>query len=175
MGNTQGGDSSWEGPWYRPVWSKRTLKIFVACIFVILTLSVQNWLEKFCYYLRDRSDAIVVATFVDWLKNLVPVFQPMRTKTNLTSYTRFFPRFELQVFGRNSDWLILLFACVVIGRSNDFGIDFSTVMLSQTTLQFNISFQTAMENSSLWCLSTNPSFIFSSPFGLSFSCGMTKA
>ena len=82
MGNTQGGDSSWEGAWYRPVWGKRALKIFVACIFVILTLSVQNWLEKFCYYLRDRSDAIVVATFVDWLKNLLPVFQPMRTKRN---------------------------------------------------------------------------------------------
>ena len=98
MGNTQVGDSSWEGAWYRPVWGKRTLKIFVAFIFVILTLSVQNWVEKFCYYLRDKADAIVVATFVDWLKNLVPVFQPMRTKTNRTSYTRFFPRFE-QVAG----------------------------------------------------------------------------
>lgn len=42
MGNTQVGDSSWEGAWYRPVWGKRALKIFVACIFVILTLSVQN-------------------------------------------------------------------------------------------------------------------------------------
>ena len=63
----------------------------------------------------------------------------------------------------------------MIGRGKDFGIGLSTVMLSQTTFQFKISFQTAMENSSLWCLDTDPSFTFSSPFGLSFSSGMTKA
>ena len=74
MGNTQVGDSSWEGAWYRPVWGERALKIFVACIFVILTLSVQSWVETFSYYLRDRSNAIAIASFVDWLENLLPVF-----------------------------------------------------------------------------------------------------
>ena len=35
---------------------------------------------------------------------------------------------KLQVIARNSDWFIALFAPVVIGRSNNFGIAFSTVI-----------------------------------------------
>ena len=39
--------------------------------------------------------AIAIATHSDWLKRLMPVFQPMRSKTNRTTYTWFSPRFEL--------------------------------------------------------------------------------
>ena len=31
---------------------------------------------------------------------------------------------KLQVISRNSDWFIALFAAIVIGRSNNFGVDF---------------------------------------------------
>ena len=38
--------------------------------------------------------AIAIGAPSDWLKNVVPVFQLMRSKTNCTLYARFFPRFE---------------------------------------------------------------------------------
>ena len=38
------------------------------------------------------------------------------------------PLSKLQVIGRNSDWCISLFALVLIGRSDYFGIGFSTVI-----------------------------------------------
>ena len=75
--------------------------------------------------------AIAIATLIDWLKRLAPVFQPMRskTKTNRTR-TRDFSRAlsELQIIARNCDWFIVLFAPVVIGRNNCFGFGFSTVV-----------------------------------------------
>ena len=40
----------------------------------------------------------------------------------------FKPFSYLQLIARNCDWLIALFAPVVIGRSNCFGFDFSTVI-----------------------------------------------
>ena len=54
---------------------------------------VLKWLSKVNY-------SIVIATLSDWLKNLVPEFQPMKskTKTNRTLYAQFFPRFK-QVTG----------------------------------------------------------------------------
>ena len=75
--------------------------------------------------------AIAIATLSDWLKNLAPIFQPMRTsktKTNHTLCARFFPRFE-QVTGnsRHFDWFIAPFAPIVIGRSNYSANGFSTV------------------------------------------------
>ena len=47
-----------------------------------------DWLERLATEIATRSD---------WLERLAPVFQPTRskTKTNLTLYARFFPRFEL--------------------------------------------------------------------------------
>ena len=44
----------------------------------------------------ESNFMIAIATLSDWLKRLVPVFQPMRseTKTNRTIYESFFPRFE---------------------------------------------------------------------------------
>jgi len=67
----------------------------------------------------ESNNAIAIGALSDWLKNLTPVFQPIRSKTKTirTLYARFFPRLELQVIVRNSDWLIALFAAV-IGRSN---------------------------------------------------------
>ena len=35
---------------------------------------------------------------------------------------------KLQVIARNSDWFIALFAPVVIGRSNNFGFGFTTII-----------------------------------------------
>ena len=76
------------------------------------------------------NKAIVVATLSDWLKNLAPVLQPMRSKTNRTLHTRDFSRAlsKLHVTAMNSDWFIALFAPVVIGLSNYFGIGFSAVI-----------------------------------------------
>ena len=52
-----------------------------------------------------------IASLSDWLKNLSPVFQPVRrkTKNNHILYSRFFPRFE-QVINNylESDWYIVL-------------------------------------------------------------------
>ena len=37
---------------------------------------------------NDCNYALVIATLSDWLNNLVPVFQPMRSKTILVQYCR---------------------------------------------------------------------------------------
>ena len=74
---------------------------------------------------------IAISTLGDWVKNLAPVFQPMcrKIKTNRTLYPWFSRALrKLQVIARNSDWSIALFASVVIGRSNYFGIGFATVI-----------------------------------------------
>ena len=44
----------------------------------------------------ESNYAIAISTLGDWLKNLAPVYQPMRrkTKTNRDLHARFFPRFE---------------------------------------------------------------------------------
>ena len=64
----------------------------------------------------------------DWLKNLPPVSQSMRSKSN-TNHTVFFRALnKLQVIARNSDWFIATFVPVVIGRNNNFGIVFWTVV-----------------------------------------------
>jgi len=59
--------------------------------------------------------AIAIATLSDWLKNLAPVFQPMRskTKTNRCLYGRFFPRFE-QVSGNGKVILIGSSRCLLL-------------------------------------------------------------
>ena len=66
----------------------------------------------------------------DWLNNLAPVFQPMRSKSNAVApCSHDFSRAlsKLQVFAWNYDWLIVLFA-LFIHRSNYFGSDFSTII-----------------------------------------------
>ena len=99
----------------------------------------------------ESNYAIAIAKLSDWLINLAlpSVFQPIRgkTKSNGNLCARFFPLLEqkLQVIARNSDWFIALFAPVVIGRSNYFGIGFSIVIgkplyeASKTILSFSAS------------------------------------
>ena len=82
----------------------------------------------------ERNDAIAIVTLCDWLENLTPVFQPMRSKTKTYRLVHLvaaiFPRFELQVTATNSNWFITLLVPVLIGRSNyvSFDIGFSTVI-----------------------------------------------
>ena len=44
----------------------------------------------------ESNSAIAIAPLSDWLKDLATIFRPMRrkTKTNRTSYARFFLRSE---------------------------------------------------------------------------------
>ena len=66
----------------------------------------------------------------DWLNNLPPVFQPMRSKSNAVApWAHDFccALSKLQVFAWNFDWLIVLFA-LFIHRSNYCGSDFSTII-----------------------------------------------
>ena len=44
----------------------------------------------------ESNGAIALVSLSDWLKNLAPVFQPVRrkTKANRTLFARFPPRFE---------------------------------------------------------------------------------
>ena len=60
----------------------------------------------------ESSYAIAMATLSDWLKDLAPVFQPMRSKakTNRTLHARFFPRFE-QVTGNGFQLLVHRAVC----------------------------------------------------------------
>ena len=79
----------------------------------------------------ESKHAVAIAALSDWLKNLMPLFQPVRSKTETNrtcahDFSRAMSKF--QVIARNSDWFIVRFASVVIGRSNYFGIGFSTVI-----------------------------------------------
>ena len=78
---------------------------------------------------KKNNYAIAFTMLVTGLKRWRQFFQPMRTKTNRTLYTRDFSRAlsESQVIAGNCDWLIALFASVV-GWSKYFGFDFSTVI-----------------------------------------------
>ena len=78
----------------------------------------------------QSSYAFVIATLRDWCKNLQLIFEPMRSKTNRTLYTRDLScaLSNLQGIAWSSDWFIGLFAPVVIGGSNYFGISLSTVI-----------------------------------------------
>ena len=42
----------------------------------------------------ENNYAIAISTLSDWLKNLAPVNQQMKRKTNRDLHARFFPRFE---------------------------------------------------------------------------------
>ena len=79
----------------------------------------------------ESNYVIAIATLNDWLKRLAPVFQLMRsqTKTNRTMYAWYSRALsKFQIIARNCDWFIVLFAPVVIGRSNCVGFGFSTVV-----------------------------------------------
>ena len=81
----------------------------------------------------ESNYAIAIASLGDWLQNLAPVFQPIRSKFKpklIAACTRDFSRAfsKLQVIGRNSERFIAMFAPVVIGRTNYFGIGFLRVI-----------------------------------------------
>ena len=75
----------------------------------------------------ESNYAIAIATLTDWLKNIAPMFHPMRSKTR-TTHTFARDLSKLRVIARNSDCLIALFSPVINGRSIYFGIHFSTVI-----------------------------------------------
>ena len=65
----------------------------------------------------ERNYAIAIATLCDWLKNLAPVFQAIRSEAkNNCDFSRALSK--IQLIDRNSDWFIALFVTVVISRSN---------------------------------------------------------
>ena len=72
--------------------------------------------------------AIAISTLGDWLRNLAPIFQLVRSKTENQSHLELatFPalRSKPLLISRNSDWCIALFASVVIGCSNYFVLVF---------------------------------------------------
>ena len=72
----------------------------------------------------QSNNTTATAALSDLLKSPTPVYQHLKTTTSCTFYVQFFSHFELQVIARNSDWFIMLFALVVIGHSNYFGISF---------------------------------------------------
>ena len=80
----------------------------------------------------ESNIAIAMATLSEnWLKNVMPDFQPMssKTKANHTLYARFSRALrKLQTIAWNSDWFFALFARDMIGRSNYFGLGVSTVI-----------------------------------------------
>ena len=63
------------------------------------------------------NDAISIATFSDWLKNLAPILR--NNEKPRTPCTRDVSRAlsKLDVIAQNSDWFIALFAPDVIGSS----------------------------------------------------------
>ena len=74
---------------------------------------------------------IAIATLDDWLRNLAPIFQPMRSKTKLIApCTRASSRalWKWQVIARDFEWFVALLAQGVIPRSIYFYIVFSTVI-----------------------------------------------
>ena len=75
----------------------------------------------------ESNYAIAIAKLTDWLKNIAPLFHPMRSK-NRTNHTFARDLSKLRAIARNSDCLFALFAAVIIGRSIYSGIHFSTVI-----------------------------------------------
>ena len=86
----------------------------------------------------ESNYAIATAARSHWLKNCESVFSQWEAKLRpITTHTCDLSRAlsKLQVIARNSDSLIALFGPAVFGRSNYFGICFSTVILK--TAQIN--------------------------------------
>ena len=86
--------------------------------------AVFKWLSKVITWFR-------LLRLVIGLKDTRQFFNQWESKQKpIAPCTRDFSRAssELQVIARNCDWFIALFVVVVIGRSNCFGFDFSTVV-----------------------------------------------
>ena len=102
------GEGVFNGIYYCPLGFRATCTCISLCTGLVILTS----------WLRASNLSIVNS---DWLKNLVPVFQSMRskTKTNRTLYASFLPPFEnFTVNCLNFDWFIALLGPVIIGQSN---------------------------------------------------------
>ena len=91
---------------------------------LVYNRAVFKWLSKVITWLR-------LLCLVTGLKDSHQFFNEWEAKPKpIAPYTRDFSRSlsELQVIARNCGWFIMLFAPVVIGRSNCFGFGFSTVI-----------------------------------------------
>ena len=84
-----------------------------------LARAVFSWVSKVVSHLLW----FYIALLWEWLKNLAPLSQPIRSKTG-----RVFPRLALVKCVRfDSDWFIGLSATLVIGQSDEFGSGFMTL------------------------------------------------
>ena len=109
---------------------------FFFCLFFFFkqksNLNIQLWLRPLERFLIVQViSRLQLRRLSDWLKNLAPVFQPVKskTKTNGTLYLLFFPRIEqIQGFAGISDWFMVLFSPVVIGWRYYFHTGLSTVI-----------------------------------------------
>ena len=94
-------------------------------------------LRKRCFQMTINLSiyTIQIPRLIDWLRYLAPVFQPAMRRKRKTQKPiapcmhHFSPALSrLQVIAGNCDWFIVLFAPVVTGWSNYFGLGFSTVI-----------------------------------------------
>ena len=73
----------------------------------------------------ESNYAIAIATRGGWLKSLAPVFQRIKASRDFSRALM-----KLLLRARNSDLFIALFAPVMIGRSNYYGIALETALRS---------------------------------------------
>ena len=92
--------------------------------FLTLLAMLEKFSNDYWNYSRD-SDCYAIT---DWLKNLAPFFNQWEAKLIAPWTCDVFRAFSKLLVTRNSDCFIALFAPVVIGKSNYFGVGFSTVI-----------------------------------------------
>ena len=99
---------------------------------------------------------IAIATLVIGLKFSRQLFQPMRSRTKTNRTMRDFSCVSscFKIIARNSDWFIPLFASVVIGRINYFGIGFSIAIWEPLHLLLILAFAISMHCSRFQATST---------------------
>ena len=74
---------------------------------------------------------ILLRLLCDWSKKLMVYFQPIKKnlKTNHDLVIRVFPRLKQFAFffTLTSNWPMMMYALILIGRQDDFGFGFSTL------------------------------------------------
>ena len=102
------------------LWLARVSTLVLVLRHSVENLSIRavfNWVSKIITQLLW----FCIATVCDWLKNLAPRSQPIRskTKTNRDLPARVSRAWRrMHVFASSSDWFTGLFTTVVIGQSN---------------------------------------------------------
>ena len=101
--------------WTIKCWTPFTIKITIS-----VRRAVFKWLSKVIAWLRFLRSLIGLKDscqfFNEWESKPKPIAPCTRDFFRVSS--------ELQLIARNCDWFIALFAAVVIGRSNCFGLGF---------------------------------------------------